>query len=98
MFKLEQIGNMHTDETADFKVVLDKQYTVSNFIDTVLKNTSDWGYIGVKSPNSLFGNPSCEYRYGKLLSVIPQEYFNREIDGVTSSGGWTRMEYILTLK
>lgn len=37
MFKLEQIGETHTDETTDFKVVLDKPYTVSSFIDTVLK-------------------------------------------------------------
>lgn len=47
MFKLEQIGETHTDETTNFKVVLDKPYTVSSFIDTVLKNTSDWGYIGL---------------------------------------------------
>lgn len=36
MFKLEQIGETHTDETTNFKVVLDKPYTVSSFIDTVL--------------------------------------------------------------
>ena len=52
MFKLEQIGETHTDETTNFKVVLDKPYTVSSFIDTVLKNTSDWGYIGIKNQNS----------------------------------------------
>lgn len=54
MFKLEQIGETHTDETTNFKVVLDKPYTVSSFIDTVLKNTSDWGYIGIKNQNSFF--------------------------------------------
>ena len=59
MFKLEQIGETHTDETTNFKVVLDKPYTVSSFIDTVLKNTSDWGYIGIKNQNSFFGDPSC---------------------------------------
>lgn len=35
---------------------------------------------------------------GKRLSAMPQEYLNREIKEVTSSGGWTRMDYILTLK
>lgn len=30
MFKLEQIGETHTDETTNFKVVLDKPYTVSS--------------------------------------------------------------------
>lgn len=98
MFKLKQIGKTHGDETADFKVVLDKPYTVSSFIDTVLKDTSEWGYIGIKNQNSFFGDPSCEYGYGKLLSAIPKEYLNREIKDVTSNGGWTRMDYILTLK
>lgn len=32
------------------------------------------------------------------LPAMPQEYLNREIKEVTSSGGWTRMDYILTLK
>lgn len=53
MFKLEQIGETHTDETTNFKVVLDKPYTVSSFIDTVLKNTSDWGYIGIKNQTQI---------------------------------------------
>lgn len=99
MFKLKQIGKTHSDETTDFKVVLDKPYTVSSFIDMVLKDTSEWGYIGIKKQNSFFfGDPYCEYRYGKLLSAIPKEYLNREIKDVTSNGGWTRMDYILTLK
>lgn len=64
---------------------MNEQIIAVDFDGTLCENK--WPEIGEPNTN-----------YGKLLSAMPQEYLNREIKEVTSSGGWTRMDYILTLK
>lgn len=100
MFQIKQCGPERGDCTAPYEVNLDKEYLVREFIEEVLKNKREWGYIGIKTDNiwKYFGDPKCEYRYGKLLNTLPDDYMSRKIKSVTTDGGWSRMDYILELE
>lgn len=104
MFKLEQAGAERGDCTAPYRVILDKEYTVKEFIATVLKDCSDeWGYIGIKSDlNVWFGDPNIEYRYGEITNVNSKTEMKFPLEAKVLSakadGGWSRMDYMLTVK
>lgn len=100
MFKLKQAGPERSDCTALYDVILDKEYTVKEFVDTVLTRDGEWGYIYVMhmEDKSLFENPHCEYRYGELLSNLPEEVLDRKISDVSAGGGWSSMDYFLYLE
>lgn len=106
MFELIEDSPVRSDCTQDFKVELDRQYTVREFIETVLAERKDeWGHIGIKDGHPMltrsatpFGNPSCEYRSGSLLTNMPDRILDETIVKASASGGWTRMDYILEIK
>lgn len=98
MFKLIQSGPTCGDCTAPYNVILDKEYTVEDFIKTILLRSNEWGYIGIFDGKSIFGNPNCEYRYGNLKTHLPNGYLSNKVVRVMASGGWTRMDYILTVE
>lgn len=87
------------DATAPYSVSLNRECTLGEFIDCVLKR-EEWGYIGIKSRKDIFfGSPKCEYKYDKIVSTeFTDAYLARKVKTVFASGGWTRMDYILTLK
>ena len=94
--KFTQNGRTSGDETTPYIVTDYKAKTVREFIDEVITNTNEWGYIAVKK--SGFGfitSPKCEYRYGKLLSELPTELLDLEIRKIESCGGWSRMDYLI---
>ena len=100
MIKLRQNTPTAGDCTAGYEVTMDKTYYVKEFIDEVLSNKGEWGYIGIKKEGvpTFFGDPNCEYKWGRLLSNLPEEYLDKEISIVSASGGWSRMDYLLILK
>lgn len=101
MFRLQQCGQVSGDCTAPYNVILDKVYTVEEFITTVLEHLSnEWGYIGIMDANArnIFGNPNCEYSHGKLSTAMPESFMNRKIHRAHASGGWSRMDYLLELE
>lgn len=103
MFELTIAGKERGDCSAPFSVTLDKEYTVESFVKTVLTRTREYGYIGIKyngddGEKRWFGYPHCEYRCGKLLSSLPDELLPQKIETVKADGGYTRMDYVITLK
>ena len=99
MFELKQAGKERGDSTAPYAITLDKQYTVREFIDTVLKRTDEWGYIGIEDHrNWSNGTPNCKYSYTKLITHMPEEVMDKPVESVTADGGWSRMDYKLTLR
>lgn len=98
MFKLIKNGPEGSDCTALYIVQLDKEYTVREFVKTVLSNDKEWGYIGIHNGESFFGNPKCEYRYGKLLSFLPKELRDKKVKSAEANGGWSYMSYLLVLE
>lgn len=96
----EQIGAVGGDCTAPYKVEIDSDMTLKDFVQCVLAQyPKEWGYIGIKSGNSIFGEPKIEYSKG----IIKTENFDAEIKrkkvvSAYASGGWSRMDYLLTLE
>ena len=87
------------DETSKYDVRLKKEYTVKEFVEKVLLNKDEWGYIGIYKRCEIFGKPNCEYWKGKLTTnPLPEEYLDKKIRECKASGGWTRMDYILYLE
>lgn len=98
MFKLKSIGKVRGDCTQPYKVILDKEYTVGEFIETVLGRKGEWGYIGIEYGRSFFGNPNCEYKWGKLITPnLPDDFLPLKISSMRADGGWSRMDYLITL-
>ena len=96
--RLKQTGNAGGDCTAPYSVLLDKEYTVKEFITEILKSRSDeWGYIVIEKKGEIFGKPNCEYRYGKLISNLPKEILDKCVISARAHGGWTCMDYLLTV-
>lgn len=100
MFKFKKTAGPFGDCTSRYDVILDKDYTVGEFIETVLREEpKEWGYIGIYKKYEIFGDPVCEYRYGKLITdTLPEEYLKREINEIKASGGWSRMDYEIKTK
>ena len=79
MFKMSKAGEERGDCTAPYNVVLDKEYTINDFVKTVLTKRDEWGYIGIYCKGEIFGSPKCEYGYGKLLSTLPSNVLDKKI-------------------
>lgn len=96
MFELIRIGGPYSDCTSSYDVKFDKPYTVEEFINEVISDKREWGHIGIYSPDSVFGYPRCEYRYGEILeSSFDEEFLQLEINNVRASGGWSCMDYVI---
>lgn len=95
--RFEQIGRTAGDETTPYKVTDFKSRTVGEFIQEVLmENPDEWGYISVGGHfYQTRKRGSCEYRYGKLLSEMPEELLDVEIREVLANGGWSCMDYTI---
>lgn len=92
MIKLVECTPVIGDCTCGYNVILDKEYTVHEFIETMLKErNNEWGFI-----SNHLDSQQCEYRYGKILeNTFTQEILHKKIIKVSASGGWTRMDYIV---
>lgn len=99
MWKYYACTLVSRDCTQGYELKLDKDYTVGEFIQQVLTERSDeWGYIRVKygkKEKSLFSLPSSEYRYGRILNELPEQYMKRKVKSATANGGWSAMDYVL---
>ena len=71
--------------------------TVGEFIQDVLSDKPhEWGYISVGGHfYQQRKKGCCEYRYGRLLSEMPEELLGVEIKEVLANGGWSRMDYTI---
>ena len=100
MIKLKQCTETFGDCTAGYEVTLTKKYFVKEFVDEVVSNEREWGYIGIKNEKywSVFGDPNCEYKRGKLISSLPDEYLDKEILSAKAVGGYSRMDYLLEVE
>ena len=102
MFRLIQCTPTRGDCTAGYEVDLDKEYTLQEFIDAILTNKkNEWGEIKIVKRNCPWHRyPSIGYRYGNITSKpnIPEKVFGYKVKTVTADGGWTVMDYIVTLE
>lgn len=97
MFNMRLTAFESGDCTSPYAVELEKEYTVQEFVTAVLSKSEEWGYIGIEHKLATFGKPCCEYAYGKLLYELPKEILNKKVVSVRAYGGYTRMDYCLTV-
>ena len=90
--RFTKTGKEAGDCTTPYSVTDYKATTVQEFINEVLENfQNEWGRISVGGWFGMY--PSCEYRYGKLITELPQELLDKKIKKIDSNGGWTCMDY-----
>lgn len=84
------------DCCAPYDVLLNRECTLREFVDCVLKNDREWGFVRL---GSCFEGNELEYRSGKILrSEFTDAELESTIETVISNGGWTRMDYVVRLK
>ena len=93
-------GKGYSDDTFQYIVTISRPMTVGEFIEEWLREQpSEWGYFGIYDGESVFGNPKCEYRQGRLTTApLPTKYLNTEIDIVLGSGGWSRSDFAFKIR
>lgn len=90
-FKLKQTHAEGGDCTAPYDVIIDKSYTVTEFVAEVLtRNPNEWGIISIATSQ---GRKEVNYRSGKLEEALPDLIANNTVLRVNASGGWSRMDY-----
>ena len=101
--RYEQNNTASGDGTNAYKIVLEKECTVKEFIATILSFYSDeWGYIGIENKTEPFlGKPKIEYSKGKLIGTIA-ELERMPLDSKIISIGvwytWTSTDYVLKIQ
>lgn len=97
-FKLKHVGGPYGDATSNYEIIFEREYTVREFVEEILKNQNEWGYFSIVTKAHPFGIEKSEFRYGKLVSKFSEETLHRKIKSVHANGGWSSMSYYITLK
>lgn len=94
MIEIKQTNPAPDATTSGYDVVLDKTYTVLDFMYEVLKTRRrDWGTFRI----AVLGL-SVEYRYGMLKKPEwSHDLLYSKVSSVSASGGWTHMDYVITV-
>lgn len=91
----EQRGGMRGDGCSTYEVKLSRTCTLQELIDYILLTyRRDWGYLRIKG--NLF--PCFEYRYGQQISIaLTEADLQRKVAEISADGGWSRMDYCVSL-
>lgn len=105
-FKRIYSSPIHGDETSDSYFEPLKPITVQELCDYIISQKGDWGYIGIKKPGTIFGEPNVEYFHGQYVDnnrnpignfKFPPHIANATIKKLCWSGGWSRADYLITI-
>ena len=102
-----------SDATFNYDIRIQPDTTLSEFVNSILSDTTEWGCITVRKG----GRPSLGiegrliidiwYRYGAIERICTYGMPSVTFDGISSrhiydeckaNGGWTRTDYTVTLK
>lgn len=100
MIKLIQTGGPYGDCTSDFNVKFDRPYTIGEFIKEIYEEATErsWGHVYVTNGRDRWdGKAICFYRYG-WEKPCPPVYLDRVIESATCNGGWSLLNFYVTLK
>lgn len=94
MIKLKFGSAGHPDYSRIVGAEMDKEYTVFEFIDEILKShPRDYGIINIDD------KISYEYKDGVLdWALIPQDLFNRVVENVEGMSSYYNTDYKIILK
>lgn len=94
MIKYIKTGGPYGDETSRYDVILDKTYTVKEFIFAILEQCKDeWGeFVIGEWPSKI----KCEFNKGRIkANFSDKKYLEMNVKSVTAQGGWTLMNYYI---
>lgn len=94
-FDLVDITEMYSDCSTYYDVVFEKNATVKDLLNYVLKNPQH-GVFKIVKEITCFPNviSKCEFHYGKITNgQIPTSILNKKIKKARANGGWGRMDY-----
>ena len=98
--KMIHTGGPYGDACSSYDVQFDKEYTVQEFVETVLKEKhNEWGSFTITTDfHYTYTNQkdNCEYKYGKITNDFKNpETKSQIISEVKAHGGWTAMDYFI---
>ena len=96
--KFRQTCRTGSDCTAPYEVTEYEAKSAADFIREVIrKYPSEWGDFEINGGDGtpFFRYKRVRYKQGELLDEIPEGWSNVEIDRITASGGWSRMDYLI---
>ena len=92
-------GKTGGGETSPYYIDILAPITVKEVIESQLKDDREWGDFRIitKKTNNIYDNSTVwiEYRHGKLLNEIPEEYANKFVTKMGGSGGWSRSDFTM---
>lgn len=99
VFSKMQSGPSGGDCTAPYSIRLHGNVTVREFIEAVLENKNEWGYVEVvkgKSKSAFDSRLTVGFRHGELENGLPEnKLLDRKVKSASASGGFSRMDYCL---
>lgn len=101
MFRFVQVGGESSDGTRSYKLILDKECTVGEFVNAVLSRQDEWGDIRLDDEKFPFGKPFCEYARGKVFNSddsFSEEFLSKKVISASAYGRWGLMNYTLVVE
>ena len=94
---LVQVGGPYGDECCSYTFTTTKEhYTIQELIGAARRNTPEWGYVRVNYAGEKY---ELEYRHGQIISNgIIEDLYDKEFTEGTAHGGWSRMDYEVTIQ
>lgn len=97
MIEIKQVTETFGDCSAYYDVILDKEYTVEEFIEEILKiRSQEWGKFKINT--FLNYQEYIEYSHGKQIkNNFSDDILKKNVIAVKAYGGWTQMDYKLII-
>lgn len=100
-------GSMRGDGCSHNTYKPQEPTTVRELCEYIISNKGEWGYIGINDGHdTIFGNPQIEYFHGiycdgkrnPIPLNFPEEILNSYVESIDWDGGWSRGDWLITLK
>lgn len=101
MFRLEQRGKERSDCTTSYNVVMEKNYTLREFVDAIMSKTDQFGdfavFVGnlgfLERDSVIHGWYRCGFVRQESLPELTEELARSMVLEAVADGGWGRMDY-----
>lgn len=94
-------GPSSKDQTAPYYVNLKRKATVKEFIEAVLSGDAEWGNITIRTENQGQASEKANISFSDgrtRTSDETEKYMDCIVTHATAVGGWSRMDYMLTIE
>ena len=87
-------GGPYGDCMAAYEVQFNRQCSLGEFVDAILKRKEEWGGIMIGSTTDIRPLPKLKYRRGEIVSSeFSEKDLRMPIKSVEASYGWTCGDY-----